>query len=164
MSKPKRGDFWSRVEKTDGCWLWRGAKSSNGYGNLSRGGRWLSAHRYSWIMSNGDPGDMCVLHRCDVRLCVNPDHLFLGTKADNARDRDSKGRGRCFINARSRGKGEDNGNSRLTEQDVGAIKVQLAFGIPQQEIADCFGVTQPVISAINRGRSWSHVPCPAFSG
>jgi hypothetical protein len=85
--------FWSRVDKTDGCWLWTGWTSRFGYGRIKRDNRECLTHRVSWELTNGPiPDGMCVLHRCDVPACVRPDHLFLGTKTDNAADRTAKGR------------------------------------------------------------------------
>lgn len=92
--------FWSRVDKSagdDGCWLWTAART-RGYGKINinglAGGRkgvpqWT--HRVAWILTNG-PTDLCVLHACDNPPCCNPAHLFLGTRQDNAADRDAKGR------------------------------------------------------------------------
>lgn len=86
--------FWMRVEKTANCWLWLGRVSSDGYGAFSS--QCLTrrrAHRYSWILHNGEVSNgLCVLHRCDNRICVRPDHLFLGTNRDNVADMIAKGR------------------------------------------------------------------------
>lgn len=86
--------FWSRVRKTkNGCWFWLGAKNSNGYGQADGPGGWETAHRVAYRYTYGDFDDnLQVLHKCDVRDCVNPEHLFLGTLQDNMRDMDRKGR------------------------------------------------------------------------
>jgi hypothetical protein len=76
-----------------GCWLWLGSVSSGGYGQLKIGGKLHRAHRLAWIVFRGPiPAGMMVCHRCDVPLCVNPDHLFVGTARDNFRDCLAKGR------------------------------------------------------------------------
>ena len=86
--------FWRKVDKSGECWLWQGATYCRmHYGCLGIGGRTTRAHRFSWELHNGPiPDGLCVLHRCDVPRCVNPDHLFLGTKLDNMKDRTAKGR------------------------------------------------------------------------
>lgn len=90
--------FWAMVTKTDGCWIWDGAASNKGYGQVNPGRHSMSpalAHRVSWELANGPiPDGVCVLHRCDVRLCVRPDHLFLGGIAENNLDMARKRRGR----------------------------------------------------------------------
>ena len=86
--KPTPDDrFWANVEKTDGCWLWVGHILPNGYGRIGVNGARFMAHRYAWQMARGPiPDGMYVCHKCDVRRCVNLDHLFLGTHDDNMRD------------------------------------------------------------------------------
>ena len=87
--------FWSRVEKTDTCWLWMGCLASNGYGFFKYDYRQMRAHRFAWQITYGPvPKNMLVCHKCDVRRCVNPEHLFIGTQLDNIHDMLKKGRER----------------------------------------------------------------------
>lgn len=91
-SAPAR--FWSRVTRGDGCWEYQGALLLNGYGTVRlEASTHMLAHRYSWVLANGAiPEGLKVLHHCDNRRCVRPDHLFLGTLSDNTRDCIAKGR------------------------------------------------------------------------
>lgn len=84
--------FWERVYKTDNCWFWLAGRDKLGYGTFSDK-KHHKAHRYSYELKFGPiPSEQCVLHKCDTPECVNPDHLFIGDRGDNIRDRDSKGR------------------------------------------------------------------------
>lgn len=141
--------FWQKVSvDADGCWLWLGALHDSGYGIMQRGRRGegvVRAHRFSWEIHHGAiPADMSVLHRCDVRACVRPDHLFLGTKADNSRDMAEKNRWR--------------NQTTLSERDVSVIKRDLRLGRVRRDIAATFGVTRDVIDNIAAGRCWARVP------
>lgn len=147
--------FWSRVRKTDTCWLWTGSKDENGYGRL---GSWggptrLRAYRLAYEMEYGPiPAGMVMLHSCDVPACVRPSHLTFGTQADNARDRDAKGRGRI---AR---KGMDNPLSKLTDDQVREIRRRWT-GDYGQARAMCreFRIGRPSFYRIVRNQAWTHL-------
>lgn len=147
-------------EKTDsGCWIWKGSPTgSNGYGRILVNGRHIQAHRYSYEKNFGEiPDGMFVLHKCDVPLCVNPDHLFLGTIKDNSDDkvnknRQAKGIQLSIAQNNSKRKGSLNANSRLKESDVISIyKDQRA----QRKIAEEYKITQATVYSIKKQRSWT---------
>jgi hypothetical protein len=85
--------FLQFVQKSDGCWEWTGHRNAAGYGHISLDGQFVLAHRHSWALFKGPiPDGLFCLHRCDNPPCVRPDHLFMGTKKDNAMDMAAKGR------------------------------------------------------------------------
>lgn len=93
QERPIEERFWEKVKKTSECWLWTAAVDRKGYGRIGLGPDLLGAHRYSWELAYGPiPDGMAVLHHCDNPLCVRPEHLWLGTIADNNRDMIKKGR------------------------------------------------------------------------
>ena len=135
-------------EPNSGCWLWDGAVHGNGYGWVIRQYRQLQAHRVSWIIHRGEiPQGMCVLHKCDTPICVNPDHLFLGTHNDNARDRVRKRRGGDLS-------GKNNSQAKLTEENVRAIRADARS---QLAIAAAYGISQTNVGFIKRRITWQHV-------
>lgn len=150
--------FWSHVDKISspiGCWLWTASKTSGGYGKfgISREEYWVRAHRFSYELANGPiPENLCVLHRCDVRACVNPSHLFLGTRKDNAQDKVAKGR-----HVQLDWRGIKNGKARLSEHDVREIRRLRLEGCTVTKLAVDYGVTNSNISAICTGRRWKHI-------
>ncbi len=153
MRKTFAERFWYRVKKTDTCWIWIGGKDTKGYGCYSRenGGR---AHIVAYAnLVEPVPKGMCVLHRCDNPSCVRPDHLFLGTKDDNNKDRHAKGR----TSHVGRNPGSAHGMSKLDEQKVKDILVLRRSGMGLREIAACFGVSKSVISLVALRKRWQHV-------
>ncbi len=154
---PLQTRFWAKVERSaaDECWMWAGATEVSGYGFLHRGGKargdWVKAHRLSWEIHNGKiPKGMCVCHHCDTPACVNPSHLFLGTRADNNRDRTIKGRTADHH-------GANNPNAKLTPTDVKQIRKLREQGLTQQAIADQFGVKQAYVSNILLRKAWATI-------
>lgn len=87
--------FWNNVQKTELCWIWIGEKNAEGYGKLRVAGKYVQAHRFMMtiiLKFKPIPKDMLVCHRCDNPSCVRPDHLFMGTSSDNAKDAYHKGK------------------------------------------------------------------------
>ena len=155
--------FWTRVDRSGECWLWTGATSPKGYGRFWAGGVTRRSHRVAWKITNGDiPDGLLVLHKCDTPRCVRPDHLFLGTYADNNIDCRDKGRSAFGDRNGSRihperlERGERRYNSKLTEADVRSIR--KLKGLESQYItAAKFGVSQRTVCVIQRGNGWRHV-------
>lgn len=128
-----------------------------GYGRIGRGAKGQGneyVHRVSWMIHKGRlPRGLFVLHKCDVPLCVNPDHLFVGTQADNMRDMSQKGRGRKIGL-----KGQDHGSAKLTEKQVIKVRRLYASGLRQVDVAKLFNIGQSHVSKLIRGESWKHLP------
>lgn len=151
--------FWSKVEKTDTCWLWRSSAETKHYGQFSIGRTPYSAHRFAYELTYGPiPEGLDVCHRCDVRACVNPEHLFLGTALDNSRDMVEKGRSMRGRPGTARPcRGVNHPLHKLTEADVKQIRTEQAAGVGPSEIARRFNVTRTLIVAIVKRRTWAHV-------
>ncbi len=147
---PKAKPFWSHAERTDGCWEWQGSCFSNGYGRTFLKSKGVGAHRRAWELTYGPiPAGQLVCHRCDNKRCVRPDHLFLGTVADNSRDMVEKGRSL---------KGERSYNARLNSAAVAEIRRRYAAGqITQAELAAEHGVVEGTVWNVLHGHSWTHV-------
>jgi len=139
--------FLSKVKKSAGCWAWAATQHSGvGYGVIKVGRKCLFAHRVSFELFCGEiKKGLCVLHECDNRLCVRPDHLFLGTRAQNAADRDAKGR--CS-------KGVDHYRAKLKTGDIKKIRKSKRT---RTSLAKDYGVSRDAIGKIVRRETWAHI-------
>lgn len=183
--------FWKKVEVTDSCWLWTAATNMHGYGVYkATGDRQKRVHRLAYEQLVGPiPPGFNILHRCDVRRCLNPAHLFVGTQADNTRDAILKGRHpirpeslrppgapKYVRKGYRRGdehhsrtdpktvrRGEASPQARLTEADVLTIREQYAAGVSQRALALKFSTHFGNIHAIIKRKSWVHVGGPSAS-
>jgi hypothetical protein len=145
--------FMSKVATGTGdeCWNWTGRLDDYGYGTFAFRRRIWKAHRAAVVLlMSAEIHTPCVLHRCDNPRCVNPAHLFFGTHTDNMRDKMAKARGNHPIGSR-------NGQSKLTEEVVRAIRQESARGAKRFELAAKYGVSPPTISYVVLGKNWGHV-------
>jgi len=150
--RPVSERFWAKVEKlgANECWVWKGA-TRRGYGVIRLGGvgsQIIGAHRVAYELMVGPiPETICVLHYCDNRSCVNPGHLWLGTKLDNASDREAKGRGITPS-------GEEHG-AKLTWPQINEIRRRYRTGqFSYRELAAEYGVSASNICLIVNQRHW----------
>jgi len=136
-------------EPNSGCWLWTECTTKTGYGSLTFEGRPVVAHRLAYRCKHGSiAADMVVRHICDVRSCVNPDHLILGTQAQNIADCVARGR---------QAKGTTIPHAKMTPDKVRAFRSLVASGVSQRAAARQFGISPSVAQAIAAGRRWAHV-------
>jgi DNA-binding XRE family transcriptional regulator len=197
LSEEQKKRFWAKVDKNgplpdqanphykglDQCWVWMAWTDKGpdgGYGKFAVNRRMMRVHRLSWLIAYGTMPNQLVLHKCDVRCCVNPAHLFLGTNADNTLDKVRKGRLNNQFGANHwmhrqpekilRGnkspmfgkpslyRGEKNGGAKLTAEKVREIR-ELASSRSknQRDIAKLFNVSQGTINHIMTGRLWKHI-------
>lgn len=141
--------FWSKVQKGNECWTWTASTDRWGYGYFGYANRVGKAHRASWEIHYGPiPQGMLVCHHCDNPSCVRPDHLFLGTDADNMADRYAKGR---YVT------GERHPNARLTDAQVRLIRERAAHGERTSVLAADFRMSTRQIRDITKWRAWREV-------
>lgn len=152
MDEKQIARFWSRVEKTDGCWVWTRGALNDGYGVAWDGIHSRLAHRVSWFLTHGSWPTDCLCHRCDNRLCVNPAHLFEGSRADNLADMRAKGREAPMPKTQV---GERHHKTRLTAADVRHFRA-LANLTSCANIARWYGMSRSTMVCVVRGRSWRH--------
>ncbi len=133
-----------------GCWIWRGASRGNGYGAARVDRKVLDVHRIAWMVAHGEiPAKADVCHRCDVRRCCNPKHLFLGSRRDNVRDMDEKGRRAVVLCPRHL--------TKLTDEQVREIRARVRGGEIPERLAGEYGVAPWTISRIASGERRRHV-------
>lgn len=150
----KEQRFWDRAKPDGDCLLWQGARIWNGYGKLGRDGVTWTAHRYAYFLTHGSiPDGMHICHHCDKKLCINPKHLFAGTRKDNMQDMLRKGRGRFLGLA----KGSRSGAAKFVESDIAAMRRKFDAGATLKEIASEYKTTPAYASDLIRGKQWKHV-------
>lgn len=131
--------------------MWNGHKYFNGYGQFNTGAKRVArTHILSWILHNGPVEEgRWVLHKCDIRNCVNPEHLYVGSRRNNVDDMLSRGR---------QNRGEVNGRSKLTAEKIKVIRYLYKNSqLRHEDIAQIFGVTPAAIGMIVRRERWTHV-------
>lgn len=134
--------FWDKVKKTDYCWEWTGYRLKSGHGQFGTSKKVGYAYRFSWELHNGKiPKGKCILHKCDNGGCVNPEHLFIGTQADNVRDMHEKNRGKYS----------------LTKEQVTKIKQEYQFRkVTQDMLASKYSVSRGVIGRALNNKHYKH--------
>lgn len=142
--------FWSKVRKTNTCWLWEATRSLTGYGSIRIEKTMIRAHRLSWELHNGKiPKGLFVLHKCDHPSCVNPKHLFLGSMKDNCVDRNNKNR---------QAKGENNGTTKLKEYQVLQIRQKYEpYKYTLAKLGKEYNVSDQTIHDIITRKQWKHL-------
>lgn len=143
--KPLTERLWSKVAVSDpnSCWDWQGGLNIGGYGQVNFRGRSMIASRVMWSFFNGEiPEGMCICHRCDRPQCCNPDHLFLGTPADNSQDRIEKGRPIT--------------NRRYTDEQIQEMRRLRDEGYTLGQISRRYGISFSYLSGVLNGKHRAH--------
>lgn len=147
--------FWSHVDKSGDCWIWKAYCNKRGYGQFGHFDKVLKAHRVAYEITYGKvPNNLEVCHHCDNPSCVNPKHLFLGTHSDNMQDESRKGR--CYLQKHPElRQGEKHPLAKLTEQQV--IEIRQSKGFTQEQLAKKYGVCRWMIRRILSRLAWKHI-------
>lgn len=167
--RPLAERFWEKVDRRgpDECWPWLAGCDKNGYGVFSIDhDHQRTAHAVAYELTSGAalPEDMYGCHSCDNPPCCNPRHVFPGTAADNAHDRDAKGRtarGKAtgaYTHPERAPRGSRHGRAKLTDADIPVIRRLCDDGWTQVALAARYGVSQRVVSGIVRRVAWRHIP------
>lgn len=143
--------FFSKIEKTSKCWNWKGS-TRNGYGAFKYRRKVYGAHRFSWMLFNGEiPFSKIICHKCDNKLCVNPNHLFVGTHKDNMQDMVKKGRHRSVCKFQL---GRIPKNRKLTIKEAKKIRTLYKKGIKKNKLAFLYNVNEKVIYLIVNNKTY----------
>jgi HNH endonuclease len=152
--------FWLRVQKSETCWLWTGAKVRGRYGQLMVENKLVYAHRFAYELAYGPIPQgigyhgICVCHRCDNPSCVRPDHLFLGTHQENISDRDAKGRQWQGEKRSSANRGARNPQAKLSTDKIIEIRKDQR---PLRDVAEHYQVSISTVSMVRTRRRWAHI-------
>jgi len=163
-ARPIMVRFFEKVNKTTHCWIWTGLTNKKGYGRfgVSRDRGMVLSHRFAWELLQGSiPDGMCVLHKCDNPPCVCPEHLFLGTRIDNNKDMEKKGRANYiawkFMKPEHRARGERIAKT-MTEESVRCLRREYAGGGTSfVKLGKKFGIGKTTVENIVRRKKWAHV-------
>jgi hypothetical protein len=139
----------NKTNKTATCWLWTGYTRKDGYGSITINYIPTFVHRVAFeLWKQLIPDGFVVRHTCDIRNCINPNHLEIGTQQDNINDKVERNR---------QAKGITHGSVKLTEDEVREIKVLLGFGITRRKLASEYNVSKGCIDFISSGKNWKHI-------
>ena len=142
--------FMAKVRKTNSCWIWIGANTGNGYGHLRYKGKDWKAHRFSYKLAYGFiPNNKLVCHHCDVKPCIRPSHLFIGTHADNRQDAVNKG---LFDNCIVRG--ENHGRAKMTWKKVRELRHRYSDGETELSLSKRFDIAKGNVWFIRKHITW----------